>query len=372
MIAKGSFSAAFHDEAVSLLERVCTIPAPSHDEGRRADFIMSWLEEKGVEGAYMDEAKNVVIPYCDDGVCGLDVFAAHTDVVFPDTDPLPMRIEGDTLHCPGSGDDTANFVALMLYAAYIITNRVPVKRGILFVCNSCEEGLGNLYGTRTLFERYGDRIATFTSFDSVLGRGIVNTAVGSERYVIRVATEGGHSFADFGARNAIAVLSSVIVKLYGQSTDSKMTTYNVGTISGGTSVNSIAQSAECLYEFRAVDERSLGRMRSGFEGIISSFRAKNIDITYECIGQRPCGADVDTSGLEDVAQKIISSYGYPVMRGVSSTDCNIPLSMGIPAICFGLIKATGTHTRQEKVDLASYRDGLDIGYDYICSLCLEA
>lgn len=372
MMKKGSFSASYHEEAVSLLERVCTIPAPSHDEGRRADFIMSWLEEKGVEGAYVDEAKNVVIPYCDDGVCGLDVFAAHTDVVFPDTDPLPMRIEGDTLHCPGSGDDTANFVALLLYAAHIITNRAPVKRGILFVCNSCEEGLGNLYGTRTLFERYGDRIATFTSFDSVLGRGIVNTAVGSERYVIRVATEGGHSFADFGARNAIAVLSSVIVKLYGQSTDSKVTTYNVGTISGGTSVNSIAQSAECLYEFRAVDERSLGRMRSGFEGIISSFRAKNIDITYECIGQRPCGADVDTSGLEAVAQEIISSYGYSVMRGVSSTDCNIPLSMGIPAICFGLIRATGTHTRQEKVDLASYRDGLDIGYDYICSLCLEA
>ena len=191
MMKKGSFSAAYHEEAVSLLERVCTIPAPSHDEGRRADFIMSWLEEKGVEGAYVDEAKNVVIPYCDDGVCGLDVFAAHTDVVFPDTDPLPMRIEGDTLHCPGSGDDTANFVALLLYAAHIITNRAPVKRGILFVCNSCEEGLGNLYGTRTLFERYGDRIATFTSFDSVLGRGIVNTAVGSERYVATPSPTSG-------------------------------------------------------------------------------------------------------------------------------------------------------------------------------------
>ena len=136
-------------------------------------------------------------------------------------------------------------------------------------------------------------------------------------------------------------------------------------------MNSIAQNAECTYEFRAVEARSLDRMRSSFESIISSFRARNIDIGTECIGLRPCGGEVDISRLLSKAEKVLSSYSQPLTRGASSTDCNIPLSLGIPAICFGLIYAEGTHTRQEYADLSTYSLGLDLGWDYILSVVLD-
>lgn len=364
---EGQFSRKCIDEALDLLKAVCPIPAPSHNEDRRVDFIMDWLKDKGIE-AHVDRAKNVIIPYNDDGVRPLDVFAAHTDVVFPDTTALPMRQEGDILHCPGVADDSANFVAVLMYALEFHRLRPETGNGVLFVCDSCEEGLGNLHGIRTLCEDYGGRMASFTSFDSILGRGIVSTAIGSERYRITVRTAGGHSFADFGSPNAIAQLSQIITKLYGQRTDSRLTTYNVGTVEGGTSVNTIAQEASCTYEFRSSSEDSLDRMRGLFESIISSFRARNMDISVECIGTRPCSCGVDTKALEDVAERLSASYGLSTRRGASSTDCNIPLSLGIPSICFGLIYGEGTHKREEWADLSSYPKGLDLGWDYILAV----
>ena len=364
MPEKGYFSNLYYDRAVELLKKVCVIPAPSHHEDRRVSFIMQWLEKEGIR-AETDDAKNVIIPYIVDPDAEYDVFAAHTDVVFPDTEDFEMRIDGNRLHCPGSGDDSANFVALLMYALWFFSCRPQCCTNVLFVCNSCEEGLGNLHGVRTLFENYSGRIRSFTSFDTILGRGIVNTAVGSERYEISVHTQGGHSFVDFGQKNAIAILSSVITKLYGQSTDSRMTTYNVGTINGGTSVNSIAQDASCTYEYRAVSEESLMKMKTRFENIINTFKARNVDIRVKCIGCRPCAHNADTLWLESAAERVLKRYSLSTVRGVSSTDCNIPLSLGIPAICFGLIYAEGTHTRQEMVDLDSYRCGLDTGFEYI-------
>ena len=223
---------------------------------------------------------------------------------------------------------------------------------------------------RTLFENYKGRISSFTSFDHCLGKGIVNVAVGSERYRIKVKTEGGHSYANFGNRNAIAILSEIITKLYRQTLpDSGKTTYNVGTISGGTSINSIAQEAECTYEFRSVDESALSKMRSSFDSIISSFKAKNNDVTAECIGLRPCSSgEADTTGMENLARTLMEKYGMKYTPGAGSTDCNIPLSLGIKAICLGLIYVKGSHTREEYVDLKSFSTGLNLGYDYIYEL----
>ena len=193
-------------EAESLLRKACVIASPSLREDSRVSFISGYLKENGIPFT-VDEAKNVIIPYCDDGTAALDVYAAHTDVVFPDTEAFPLREEGTMLRCPGIADDSAHFVAVLIYALAFHRERPRTERGILFVCNSAEEGLGNLHGTRTLFQAYGSRIASFTSFDDILGRGIVSKAVGSERYRISVRTEGGHSYADFGRPNAIAILS---------------------------------------------------------------------------------------------------------------------------------------------------------------------
>ena len=370
MIAEGQFSRRYFDEAVSLLRKVCTIPAPSHHEEKRVAFISEYLESQGIEHD-IDSAGNVIIAYADDGKSPLDVYAAHTDVVFPDTDELPMTADGDIIRCPGIADDSANFAALLMYALAFHKERPTVRRGVLFVCNSCEEGLGNLLGTRTLFENYGSRIATFTSFDARLHDGIANTAVGSVRYRITVSCEGGHSFTDFGRPNAIAVLSSVIAKLYQADTGQAVTTYNVGTIEGGTSVNSIAQRAACTYEIRSTDEKELERMQGFFQSVIKESSDKNVRIETECIGLRPCAHEADTEELEKAAEDVLSAYGLPANRRPASTDCNIPLSLGIPAICFGLIDGGGTHTREEWADISSYRTGLDAGWDYISRISIR-
>ena len=178
--------------------------------------LYSFLRAEGIASAFEDEAKNVIIPYNDTGDNELDVFAAHTDVVFPDTSLLPFREEGDFIHSPGCGDDTASFVALLMYAVHFFKEKPKTERGVLFVCNAAEEGLGNLKGTRKLFDTYRGRIRSFTTFDECLGKGIVDTAVGSERYLIKVKTKGGHSFKDFGNRNAIAAISEIIAKFYEQ------------------------------------------------------------------------------------------------------------------------------------------------------------
>lgn len=353
------------EEAESLLRRVAVIPAPSLLEDGRVSFISGYLREKGIP-FIVDEAKNVIIPYHDDGSSPLDVYAAHTDVVFPDTHPLPLEEDGTLLQCPGIADDSAHFVAILIYALLFHRERPETERGILFVCNSAEEGLGNLHGTRTLFRSYGRRIASFTSFDDILGRGIVSIAVGSERYRIAVRTEGGHSYADFGRPNAIAILSALISRIYQQKADGA--TYNVGTIEGGTSVNSIAGYASCTYEIRSTDEEALRKMKEGLESILGSSRGDGWEITAETIGIRPCAHGADTERLEKAAEETLSRHGLFTERLSSSTDCNIPLSLGIPAICFGLIYGGGRHTREEWVDLSTYPEGLQAGLEYILSV----
>ncbi len=359
-----SFSKQYYGKALDLLKKAAVIPSPSGKEDKRVEFIMNCLRKDGIGSAYTDEAKNVIIPYNDDGANGLDVFAAHTDVVFPDLTPLPLSVEGNIMRSPGIGDNTAHFVSLMMYAHYFFSVKPKTGRGILFVLNSSEEGTGNLLGVRTLFKNYGHRIRTFTSFDQSLDKGIVNTAVGSERYRIKAETEGGHSYFDFGKRSAIDAITSLVQRFYRQDPP-EGTTYNVGTIAGGTGINTIAQEAECTYEFRSANHSDLRKMREEFEKILFYMNDDDVKITADPIGIRPCGVETDTKWLEQKAEKALSAFSYPAFRTSSSTDCNIPLSMGIPAICFGLVKYEGMHTRNEFIYLDSYVHGLDIGLNYI-------
>ena len=176
------------EEGYELLLTLAQIPAPSHHEEKRVEFCKNWLEDMGAKGVYVDEALNVVYPYQAEEDKPLVVFMAHTDVVFPDTTPLPLKEEDGKICCPGVGDDTANLVALLLTARYVTQKHLSVKDcGILFVCNSCEEGMGNLKGSRKICETYGSRIREFYSFDGTMG-WLVNRAVGSARYSVTEVT----------------------------------------------------------------------------------------------------------------------------------------------------------------------------------------
>lgn len=363
-------------EAFDLLVELAQIPAPSNHEEKRAAFCKEWLEKQGAQGVYIDEALNVVYPLgCIDDH-PLYVYMAHSDVVFPDEEPLPLKIENGRIYCPGVGDDTANAVALLMTAKYLAQSGLkPADCGVVLVINSGEEGLGNLKGSRKIVECFGSRIQEFVSLDGS-GTSAANKAVGSRRYRVEVKTEGGHSYGSFGNRNAIAYLASLIDTLYTIKVPPiGKTTFNVGVISGGTSVNTIAQQAEMLYEFRSDEREALNMMEEHFQAALAFYRTKGIEVNAELVGERPCNGDVDPEReqvlMDRLSEAALRYYGEELTFRPGSTDCNIPLSVGIPAACAGCYKGAGAHTREEYVEIDSLLPGLFVAHELILSHFVE-
>ena len=360
-----SYISENRDLLMQTWKELCLIPAPSGKEEKRAEYCKKWLENVGAKGTYIDSALNVIFPMNCEGSNEITVFVAHTDTVFPDLEPMPYVDDGEKIHCPGAGDDTASLAILLLLAKYYVEKGIQPAKGVLFVCNSCEEGLGDLKGTRQLFKDYEGRIGQFISFDSNIGFANDDCA-GSHRYEVEVLTEGGHSFQAFGKANAIAELSKIVAQIYSievPKKEGRRTTFNVGDISGGTSVNTIAQSAKMLCEYRSEDRECLAIMRERFMDIFDAARSEEVRVNVSQIGDRPC-SNIPSEKLEplrNVMRQVVEEVtGKPITFKSASTDCNIPFSLGIPAMCVGVYIGGGTHTREEWVDKASMIPGMEI------------
>jgi acetylornithine deacetylase/succinyl-diaminopimelate desuccinylase-like protein len=351
---------------LELIMELCKIPAPSGHEMLRSEFCRRWLTNAGCRDVMVDSALNVMVPY-NLQKQDMVVIVAHMDTVFPDMEPMSMKIENGCLYCPGAGDDTASLGALLLLAERCIKEKPDTEYGILFAAVSGEEGYGNLRGTRAIMERYGGRIKEFISLDHGSFDSIVTKAVGSHRYKVVASAQGGHSYGCFGNTNAIHILSMLITELYKVQVpelEGFKTTYNVGLISGGTSINTIAAKAEMHYEYRSDNSQCLHKMKEIFEGVIKNFQDNGYDISVELLGERPCSGDMDKSGHDRLLKRINDIYsentGSVPKEMSGSTDCNIPLSMGIPAATVGTYKGKGAHTRQEYFELSSLPLGLKI------------
>lgn len=361
------------EETVALTEELCRIPAPSHHEEKRAEYCKNWLEKQGAKGVYIDEALNVVWEYSCEDRDDITVFMAHTDTVFPDmTEPMPCINDGKYIHSPGVGDDTLHVAIMFMVIKYILEHNLSAKSGILFVANSCEEGLGNLKGVRQIMENYKGRVKELYTFDAVY-TSLINCCVGSHRYNVTFKTEGGHSFNNFGNRNAIAAMSDFVCRMYSQKVpqkDGAITTYNAGVAQGGTSVNTVAQNASVLYEYRSNDSQCLESMKQSFETVIADMKKENVaDIEVKVVGIRPCADNVDAEKVAAMTAKAIAiceKYtGLPCKEKMGSTDCNIPMSQGVPAVCVGLYMGGGAHTREEYAEIESMRAGQKIAAELI-------
>ena len=359
-------------ETIELLKELARIPSPSGHEEKRIAFCKEWLHKNGVTHAYVDDAQNILIPFgnCENGA-PITAFVAHSDVVFPDTEPLPQRVEGDRLYTPGVGDDTMH-VAHMLMAARYITQAglKPTNSGVLLAIDKGEEGLGNLRGCRKIIETFGAGMQAFFSLDSK-GGSIFTKSIGCKRYRVEVKTEGGHSYSGFGNRNAIVYLASIIntlCQIKVPEGEDKVT-YNIGTIRGGTSVNTIPQQAEMLYEFRSASSPMLDMMDEHFKAVIACYQTKGIQVITELVGERPCANNVDAekqAALVARASEAVRRYFDVEIKLVSgSTDCNIPLSVGIPAISTGCYAGEGAHTRDEYILLSSVCPSQKTAFDLI-------
>jgi acetylornithine deacetylase/succinyl-diaminopimelate desuccinylase-like protein len=297
------------------------------------------------------------------------IFAAHMDTVFDDTKPFEIKKEGDIWTCPGIGDDTANMVILMLMAKYVIENRPKLSHNVLFCWDTGEEGLENLRGIRELMRREKDNTAEFITLDSVY-TALICQAVGSVRYKITIQTKGGHSYRNFGHTNAIERAAALVQKLYSVTVpdiEGTHTTYNVGMISGGTSVNTIAQSASLMYEYRSDSEKCMQIMQQHLHRAIEEIKPGCESVTCQEIGRRPAGRErVNMTRQQELEHRCMEAAHEVLGKNMNivcqpgSTDCNIPMSLGIPSVCTGGYIGGGAHTRHEWVDVSSMDTGLEI------------
>ncbi len=364
-------------ELNELLKTLVEIPAPSHNEEKRAEFCKSWLESQGAKGVYIDDALNCVYPINCENSNDIVVFCAHLDTVFPDTTPFKIKEDNEYYYAPGVCDDTSSLSMMLMATKFIIKNALKAKRGVLIVANSCEEGLGNLKGTRKIMEDYKGRVTEFYTFDGNYSH-VADRCVGSHRFEIECKTQGGHSWGDFGRPNAIHQLARLIDSLYKVELPvlaNSKTSFNVGIINGGTSVNTISQQAMMLYEYRSDNAKCLDYMQEFFYKTIDKFNAENLaTFSVKVVGERPCGKDYDMIKQEQMVQKVISvcekHTNIPCTTTTMSTDCNIPLSQGIPAVCVGVYDGTGEHTREEKLLKSCLPKGLAICLDLILD-CFE-
>lgn len=351
-------------EAIALLRELGKIPAPSHHEEKRAEFVKNWLENQGAKQVYIDSALNVIYPIGVTEDNPVVVLMAHTDIVFPDTQELEMHEEDGKLYAPGIGDDTANLVTLLMAAKYAAEHDIKADIGVLIVANSCEEGLGNLKGSKQIFKDFEGRVIEMISIDGGLHK-VVDTAVGSHRMKVTIRAQGGHSYGKFGNTNAIVQMAQLIGKLYEKQVPTlAKTTYNVGVIEGGTTVNSICGECSMLYEYRSENRECLAEMEAFFNDTIKAHRDMGMDIEVEVLGIRPCTGDVDSEKLVQLVkrmQKIMHAYtGNEITVCAGSTDANTALALGVPAVTIGAMDGALGHTRGEWVRLSSILPGQKI------------
>lgn len=345
------------EEIATLATRICEVPAPTGSEMERALFVAGLWHERGYT-AEVDAIGNVYVRRGKQSQHPAVMLLAHLDTVFPAGTPLHVRRDGDFLRGPGIGDNSAS-VATMLHLVSLLDElHIETEADIIAVANVGEEGLGNLRGARAAVERYRSNLGAVIAIDGRLG-AIVTEAVGSKRWRVTVHGPGGHSFGSFGQPSAIHGLARIITAIADiQVPQNPKTTYNVGIIEGGTSVNTIASSASALLDMRSTDVTALNRLAEQVKAIIERKAGTGLRAEIEVLGERPAGKRERTDPLVQLAVNTLRWLDYEPTFYASSTDANIPISLGIPAICVGITHGDRVHTMEEHMRVSLLGDGL--------------
>lgn len=358
---KRAFAAieAHHEDLVRLIIRLCEIASPTFAEGPRAQAVADELRILGLEDVHLDDVNNVmgVLPEREPGPTFL--LDAHTDTVFPAETDVRVRREGGKLMAPGVGDDTANLACGLFLLKLIGDCGLPVPGTLIFSGTVGEEGLGDLCGIKAVMNTLAGRVDYVLALDGQLGR-ICNQGVGSHRLKITVKAQGGHSWADFGAPSAIHALGGAIARISTlEVPKNPRTTFNVGIISGGTSVNTIAESAAMLLDMRSVSAEELTALENRVLTILPEVgREYNVHIEHQLVGDRPAGSKADTTWMVDSIRQVHQALGLQTQVNAASTNANVPLTQGIPAVVIGTYTGGGTHRLDEWIDERSLLLGM--------------
>jgi acetylornithine deacetylase/succinyl-diaminopimelate desuccinylase-like protein len=341
------------------------IPSPPFKESKRGAEFKKRLEALGLRDIRVDTAGNVIAERRGVGSGPTVVIAGHLDTVFPEGTDVTVKHDGTKLRAPGIGDDDRGLAVVLAVVRAFDKAGVQTNGTVYFVGDVGEEGPGNLRGMRNLFgKELKGKVDYFISVDDA-GLGIASRAVGSYRYRVTYKGPGGHSYGAFGIPNPIHALGRAIAGISDiQVPSNPKTTFNVGVIQGGTSVNSIAGEASMEVDMRSEDAKSLANVDAQVQRIIrDALAAENarwtgpraagakLSLVVDTIGIRPTGGQADSAPIVQTALAAGKALGFTSTTGASSTDANLPISLGIPAIRIGGGgNAEGAHSLGEWYD----------------------
>jgi len=341
--------------------RLCEVPAPSFKEAARGEVVRQLFQQHGLKNVRVDKVGNVLGDRPGAAARPRVVLSAHLDTVFPEDTDVKVKREGAVLRGPGIGDDCRGLAVMLGTIRALQRAGTPTRGSMTFVATVGEEGLGDLRGAKQLFmETLAGTVDRFVSIDGT-GLGVTNVAVGSRRYRVTFKGPGGHSYAAFGLPNPIDALGRAIAKIADfEVSRNPRTTFSVGRVGGGTSVNAIPADAWMEVDMRSADVASLSALEARFQKAIdaavteenSRWRSPGVlTVVKELVGVRPAGATSASSAIVRIAQDVHSALNLPFVLTESSTDSNIPMSLRIPAITIGSGgRGSNAHAPSESFD----------------------
>lgn len=357
--------AAEHDRTVADIIALTETASPPFKEQNRARAWFAMAQAHGLDAAEIDSEGNVTGIRRGIGNGKLVCVAAHLDTVFPEGTDVTVRREGTKLFAPGIGDDTRSLAVLLAWVRAMDAAKIETRADILFVADVGEEGPGDLRGMRHLFQqgRYKGRISAFITVDSPDMDRIVIGGVGSKRYRVTFNGPGGHSYGAFGVVNPMYAMADATFRLGKLVLPAQpKTTYSASVTGGGTSINAIPNAVWTEFDLRSESASHLAALEQHFFGILdAAVKAENearstaegaVSITVTPIGDRPAGHTEEGAELVQLARAAIQAHGIETQFEYSSTDANIPMSLGIPALRIGSGGTGGrAHSLEEWIDV---------------------
>jgi tripeptide aminopeptidase len=382
----------FIQRILDLAIAIQQIPAPTFQEARRAEFVRACFAEAALQGVEIDATGNVYACFSSECQSPSDksqplIVSAHLDTVFSQEVDLSVRSDQESILAPGIGDNSLGVAGLFGLVWALRERRLYLPGDLWLVANVCEEGLGNLLGMQAIVNRFepgyeqserqsgpsstktgiqplragtGTTPLAYIIIEGMALGQIYQRGLGVHRYRLKVQTAGGHSWIDYGQPSAIHELTALSNRL----TTLKLprqprTTLNVGTISGGSSINTIAAEAMLELDLRSENGATLEELARHVEQIVGSAQKPGVLVELETIGQRPVGELSAEHWLVKLAQNCLHEVGVVPRLNIGSTDANLPLSLGLPAITVGLTTGGRAHTVHEFINIAPLEKGVE-------------
>ncbi|XWX04560.1 M20/M25/M40 family metallo-hydrolase [Aggregatilineales bacterium SYSU G02658] len=339
--------------------RIQQIPAPTFAEAERAAHVAEQFRVLGLADVETDDLHNVTAALKGEKSGAGILIMAHTDTVFPATTDLTITYPTpDTVAGPGIGDNSVGVAGLLALARYFQQSERRPACDIWFAATSCEEGLGDLKGVRAVYERLADRIGAVINIEGMALGHVYHAGIASHRLRLQVTTEGGHSWLHFGRPSAIHALIEIAHRLIQLSVPSvPRTTFNIGIIEGGQSINTIAASASLLLDLRSESQDELERLKRQVQSLLQPVPAET-SLSVEIVGDRPTGSMPVRHSLVKGALQALREVGIEGTLESGSTDGNIPLYHGCPCVTIGITRGGNAHRFDEFIHVPPIAQGI--------------